>query len=104
MPGRFDTNQNAAREGVVPVSSLYTRVDGAGGVTHASENVKLLTQPHMSNFVPPKRFKDDREGKQLCSADGCRAYPMKDTGYCAGHTRSLGLKDWPKGGRPSEAD
>ena len=100
MSTRYDTNQNAAAEGVVPVSSLYTRVEGAGGITHESENVKLLAQPHMSNYVPPKRWAPV-EGKQLCSAEGCRAYPMKETGYCAGHTRSLGLKDWRKGGHPS---
>lgn len=102
MPAdRYTVNQNSAREGVVRVDSLYTRVDGAGGLTHETDNIKRLAQPLMRPYEPPKRW-EPAEGKQLCSADDCRAYPMKDTGYCAGHSRSLGLKDWPRGGRQKQ--
>lgn len=97
--GPYDTNQNSIAEGVVRVDSLYARVDGSGGVTHETEDVKLLRQPHMAHYRPPKRRKKDNPDIILCSAEDCKAFPMKETGYCAGHTRSMGLRpDWPKGG------
>ena len=100
----YTINQNSAREGVVRVDSLFTRVDGSGGVTHETDNVRRVAQPMMREYErpkPPPRW-EPAEGKQLCAFDECRAYPMKDTGYCAGHTRSLGLRDWPRGGRQKQ--
>lgn len=98
MAQHYNTHQNAQAEGVSLVSSQFTRVGGGGGVTHAHGDIQPHPGTMMTPYTPPARW-EPVKGKKLCSMDDCRAYPMKETGYCAGHTRSLGLRDnWPKGG------
>lgn len=78
-------------------------VEGIGGTTHRSGDIQPAGLHSTLPYRPPKRRKNDNPDKLLCSADGCKAYPMKSTSYCAGHSRSLGLVDWDKGGRkPAE--
>ena len=74
------------------------QVQGSGGVEHAEGNVQPATQWSTAPYVPPARRQRDNPDRTLCSYEDCKAFPMKSTGYCAGHSNKLGLVDWPKGG------
>ena len=101
MPG---THQHGSAEGVALVHTLYgDPVQGGGGVTHAHGDIQPAGLHSTAPYRPPKRRNRDNPDKLLCSADGCKAYPIKSHPYCAGHARSLGLVEWDKGGRPKEA-
>jgi hypothetical protein len=92
MPG---THQNASAEGVQLAHTLYgTHVQGSGGVTHASGDIQPAGLHSTAPYRPPKRRMKDNPDKLLCSAEGCKAYPIKKVPYCAGHARKLGLVDW----------
>ena len=96
----FYKNQNAASDGVVPVHAAYgTPVEGTRGIAQGGD-IQVATRYSTAPYRPPKRRKLDSPDTILCSFEECRAFPMKSTGYCAGHSRALGLVDWKKGGRP----
>jgi hypothetical protein len=101
MPG---THQHGSAEGVALVHSLYgTHVGGTQGINDSNPDVQPAGLHSTLPYRPPKRRQRDNPEKLLCSAEDCKAFPMKSTGYCAGHSRSLGLVEWDKGGRPKEA-
>ena len=110
MPNYYahDHSQSApSNPDVVPLSSLYTRVDGAGGTSHLHEGVKQVAgAPMMRPYEAPKRRQDDNPERALCAHEGCRAWPMKELEYCSGHARSLGLiENWStKPKEPAEHD
>jgi len=104
MPNFYapDHSQSApSNPNVVPLSSLFTRVDGRGGTSHVHEGVEQVDGgPMMRPYERPKRRAKDNPDRVLCSHEGCRAYPMKDLEYCTGHARSLGLiENWNRTGR-----
>ncbi len=93
-------HQNATAPGIVHQHTLRGEpVQGVGGVNHAQGSVQLAGLHSTAPYKPPKRRKRDNPDVQLCSYEDCKAYPMKSTGYCAGHSKKLNLVDWPKGGR-----
>jgi hypothetical protein len=97
MPG---THQNASAEGIALTHTLYgSPVQGIGGTTHRTENIQPAGLHSTAPYRPPKRRKADNPDKLLCSFDGCKAFPIKTTPYCAGHSRKLGLVKWETGGR-----
>jgi hypothetical protein len=86
--------QNAQAPGVALQHSIAgSPVQGVGGVNHAAGNVQRAGLHSTAPYIPPKRV-DAVKGKQLCSKEGCKAYPMKKIPYCAGHAKSLGLVEW----------
>lgn len=96
MPG---THQNAAAEGVVPAHSAWgDPVSGTQGIVSGGD-IQPAGLHSTLPYRPPKRRARDNPDKLLCSAEDCKAFPMQSTGYCAGHSRSLGLVEWDKGGR-----
>lgn len=93
-------DQNGAAEGVALVHTLYgTPVQGVGGTTHTNGNIQPAGLHSTAPYRPPKRRQRDNPDVILCSYEDCKAFPIKKTGYCAGHSRKLGLVDWAKGGR-----
>jgi len=104
MPDYYahDHSQSApTNPDVVPLSSLYTRVDGVGGTSHVHEGVtQVQGAPMMRSYERPKRRAKDNPDRVLCAHEGCKAYPMKDLEYCTGHARSMGLiENWNRSGR-----
>ena len=70
---------------VVLTSSLYTRVGGAGGTSHAHEGVELARGSVFQDFQPPPV----RDPAKLCAfPGGCGSYRMKDGDLCYGHVRA----------------
>lgn len=110
--GPFQRTSNSQSDGIVHAHALRgEHVAGAGGVHHSHDTIQQVPPGtnFMSEYVPPKRRDRDNPDKVLCSMEGCKAFPIKSTHYCAGHSRSLGLVDWPKGGHhkkdvPDEAE
>jgi hypothetical protein len=85
---------------VALVHSIYgSPVQGIGGVTHAHGDIQPAGLHSTAPYRPPKRRDRDNPDKVLCSSEGCKAFPIKTTGYCAGHSRKLGLVKWKTGGR-----
>jgi len=100
MSNNYYDNQNAAAPGVVQVHAAYGEpVDGTRGIAQGG-NIQPATRYSTAPYRPPKRRKQDSPNIILCSFEECKAFPMKSTGYCAGHSRALGLVNWDKGGRP----
>jgi hypothetical protein len=110
MPdANFYAHQHSQSSGdvdtVVPLSSMFTVANGAGGVEHAREGVRISVGNLMSPYKPPKRRLQDNPEKVLCANDGCKAFPMKagDHGLCTGHARSAGLiENWKRAGRDGD--
>lgn len=87
-------NQNAVAPGIALVHTLQgSPVQGVGGVSHSHGSVQPAGLHSTAPYVPPKRRAKDN-GKQLCSFEGCKAWPIKAHPYCAGHAKSLGLTKW----------
>ena len=100
MPG---SHQNSSAEGVALVHSLYgEKVGGTQGINDDNPDVQVATGYSTAPYRPPKRRHRDNPDKLLCSFEDCKAYPIKSTDYCAGHSRKLGLVDWKTGGRNSD--
>ena len=92
--------QNATAPGLVLQHQLAGEpVSGIGGVNHAHGDIQPAGLHSTAPYKPPKRRKRDNPDVVLCSYEECKAYPIRATGYCAGHSKKLGLVDWPKGGR-----
>ena len=90
---------NATAPGIALQHTLEgSQVQGAGGVQHAHGNVQPSGLHSTAPYIPPKRRARDNPDRLLCSYEDCKAFPMKTTSYCAGHSKKLGLVDWPKGG------
>ena len=88
-------NQNAVAPGIALAHTLQgSPVQGVGGVSHSHGSVQPAGLHSTAPYVPPKRRHRDNPDRQLCSQEGCKAYPIKDVPYCAGHAKSLGLKKW----------
>jgi hypothetical protein len=86
--------QNATAPGLALQHQLAgSPVQGVGGVTHSVGNIQPAGLHSTRPYSPPKRRSRDN-GKQLCSHEDCKAYPMKKIPYCAGHAKSLGLVNW----------
>jgi len=99
------THDNATAPGIALAHTIHgSPVTGQTPVMGVGENVARATDTVFSNYKkPPRRSKDN--GKDLCQAEGCRAYPSKGLGYCIGHARSLGLvENWNVKGRNHESD
>lgn len=96
MPG---THQHAAAEGVALAHTIWgSPVAGPQG--HERDgNIQPAGLHSTAPYKPPKRRQRDNPDKVLCSYEGCKAFPLKTTHYCAGHSRKLGLVKWNKGGR-----
>lgn len=80
-----------APEGAVPMHTLYgEKQDGHMGHL-ASEGVVPNPGSIMRPYKPPARRDRDNPERLLCSFEGCKAYPLKDKSYCAGHQKAMGL-------------
>ena len=96
MADPIHVNQNAQAEGIAlqhtlagdPVSGI-TPEYAAGG-----EGIDRATRFSTAPYIAPK----DRKPKvKLCLANEgtCKGSPMPSTGYCSGHSRSMGLiENW----------
>ncbi len=93
--------QNSQNQGITLAHALTgSPVSGVGGINHSEGNVQPAGLHSTAPYKPPKRRKRDNPERSLCSFDECKAYPMKSTGYCSGHSQNLGLAKWKnKGGR-----
>ena len=105
MPG---SHQHSAAPGVALVGSLYgDKVGGTQGINDSNSNIQPAGLNSTLPYRPPKRRRGDNPDKLLCSSEGCKGFPLKDVPYCAGHAKSLGLKDWnqdPWPGRAAKAE
>ena len=91
----YQRTQNSQNEGIALAHSIAGEpVQGVGGVQHANGDVQLAGLHSTAPYKPPKRRAHDQGDKLLCSAEDCKAYPMKKIPYCPGHARSLGLMTW----------
>lgn len=100
LMGNYQQTQNGQNEGIVLAHTVAgSPVQGVGGVQHAQGDVALAVGNQMRPYQPPKRRKHDSPDTILCSFEECKAFPMKSTGYCAGHSNKLGLVKFTKGGR-----
>lgn len=86
---------DAPAPGIALIHTLNgSPVQGVGGVTHTAGDIQPAGLYSTAPYVPPKRRAHDNPDRQLCSHEGCKAYPMKKIPYCAGHAKSLGLTTW----------
>ena len=90
---KYHTPQNAVNEGIVLAHTLYgapseltARPEGVGP---NAARATWSTAP----YIPPKRRGNDSADRErpLCSEPECKAWPIKDRPYCAGHARKHGL-------------
>jgi len=87
---QYETNEGIALAHTLyggPTSQLSAVSDSIGS------NVGLATwstAPYIPP-KPPKRRERDAPDKALCAEDGCKAWPVKDLLYCAGHARTNGI-------------
>jgi len=98
MPDNFYDSQHSQGEGVVLAHTLMGQPVGTttAAAAQATENADVSNASGWSTrpYKPPARRRYDGDGKaKLCSAENCRAFPMKSVPYCSGHARSLGLVD-----------
>ena len=71
--------------------TVRPEMDGA-----AEGRIQQVPQAHMRNYTPPKRRSSDNPDKELCSYEGCAAWPSKRYApYCAGHAVTMGLRENP---------
>ena len=92
MPG---THQHGSAEGVALAHTIYgSPVATPLGFERGSGDIQPAGLHSTAPYRPPKRRVRDNPDKLLCSAEGCKAYPIKKAPYCAGHARSLGLVEW----------
>ena len=54
------------------------------------EGAELVTQSMFRDYKPPKRREKDNPERELCSEEGCKAYPQSGKNYCTGHARRHG--------------
>lgn len=93
--GRFDDNVNAQNgERVAIAHTIYgSPIAGAlmpQQIGAEGRNIALLTQPHISDYKPPSRRRNDNPAIALCAEPECNAYPMTGKDYCTGHARHHG--------------
>lgn len=94
---RLHTTHYGMAEGVALAHTLVGEpLEGSGGVEHANGDIQLATE---YSTAPYKRRKRDNPNMKLCQfekEDGsqCKGFQLKDTDYCAGHSKSLGLVSW----------
>jgi hypothetical protein len=84
------THDNATAPGIAQAHTVY------GGAVSKSLRPEMAIagtaqqrQSSFRDYQPPKRRAHDN-GHALCSEEGCKAYPMEDKSYCAGHARVHG--------------
>lgn len=81
----------------VPAATAAGGTAVAGQVGLTEGRIQPVTQSHMRNYQPPKRRDGDNPDIELCSYEGCRAFPSKRwPPYCAGHAVTMGLRENPK--------
>ena len=104
MSDNYYNNQNSAAPGVVQVGKAYgDPVQGIRGIA-SDDNIQPAGMFSTAPYRPPKRRAKDSPGKVLCSTEGCKAWPMKATGHCTGHSRSLGLiQNWKHNGQRKDS-
>jgi hypothetical protein len=95
MSNNYYDNQNSAAPNVALAHTIAGEpVQGSRGITSGGA-IQPAGMYSTAPYRPPKRRKADSPDKVLCSFEECKAFPMKGTGYCAGHSRSLGLiQNW----------
>ena len=93
--GNYQRTQNSQNDGISLAHTISgENVQGVGGVQHASGDIQPAGLHSTAPYRPPKRRAHDKGEQLLCSAEDCKAYPMKTHPYCSGHARSLGLVSW----------
>ena len=99
MSQNFYSNQNSASPNVALAHTIAGEpVQGTQGIASGGD-IQPARGFSTLPYKPPKRRDRDNPDKILCAAEDCKAFPIRATGYCAGHSRSMGLVDWKKGGR-----
>jgi len=84
---------NSGTEGTALAHTLAGEpVTGVVRANAAGENIALATQFSTAPYIPPE--KRHKAAKRCIAKDGtCKGSRMKDSEYCVGHARSLGLLD-----------
>ncbi len=83
-------HQNATAPGIALQHTLQgSPVQGVGGVSHAHGAVQPAGIHSTAPYKPPKRRGQDNLDKPLCAYEDCKAFPIKTTDYCVGHSRNL---------------
>lgn len=96
MTDPIHVNQNAQAEGIVLQHALKGDLVSNLVPTYATggEDVGKATRFSTAPYIAP----EDRKPKvKLCKANEgtCKGSPMPSTGYCSGHSRSMGLiENW----------
>ncbi len=98
-------HDNAAKPGVQLAHTMYGDKVTASAPLNATQDGVGPATWSTAPYKPPARRHRDNPDLALCAVEDCKGYPIKNTGHCAGHARSLGLlpscaqpgcKAWPK--------